>query len=628
MQIKQNNRIKYILYFSILIFILIVIKIFYIQVIEYKKLNNLANELWSRNLTVTADRGKIYDRNGKVIVDNITTSTLYLVPNQIKDKELVAKKLSEILNVSYEEMFKHVSKKTSIEKVHPEGKNLNNDIANKINDLNFDGVYLLKTSKRYYKYNNLLSHVIGYTGIDNQGLSGLELKYDKELTGKDGNIKYYSDGKGKRLNISEIYNKPISGKDIYLTVDLDVELSLENELSNAYKKYKTESAIGIVMKAKTGEIIAMSSFPSFNPNSYQKYSEEIINRNLPIFASFEPGSTFKIVTLASSINEGIVNIFEDTFYDTGKIKVASSTLHCWKRSGHGKETYLQVVENSCNPGFVTLGLKLGKDKLFNYIDLLGFGKKTGIDLTGESSGIMFNKEKIGQLELATTAFGQGISVTPIQQVSAVGAIINDGKLYKPYIVSKVGEKKFTPVLKREKIITKETSSLVRYALESVVANGSGRNAYIENYRVGGKTGTAQKVGSNGKYMSGNYILSFIGFLSADNPEYVIYIAINNPKGVTQYGGVVSAPIASSVLKDIISIYNIKENKDGIPKLYRWNDTVYETIPPLIGLTKKEAKKALKNFKIEFIGNGDKVIDSLPHEKEHVKIGSTVKVLLN
>jgi stage V sporulation protein D (sporulation-specific penicillin-binding protein) len=355
---------------------------------------------------------------------------------------------------------------------------------------------------------------------------------------------------------------------------------------------------------------------------------EVINRNLPIFASFEPGSTFKIITLAASINEGIVNIFEDKYFDTGKIKVASTTLHCWKRKGHGEETFLQVVENSCNPGFVTLGLKLGKERLFNYINMFGFGKKTGIDLTGEATGIMFKDDKIGTLELATTAFGQGISVTPIQQVTALSSIINGGNLYKPYIVSKVGDEKRYPTLKKENIITKETSNLVTYALESVVANGSGRNAYIENYRVGGKTGTAQKVGSNGRYMSGNYILSFIGFLNTDNPEYVIYIALDNPKGVTQYGGVASAPIAQSVLKDIISIYNIKENKEGMPKQYRWNDTIYETIPSLVGLTKKEVKKALKNFKIEFVGDGDKVIDSLPHEREHIKQGSTIKILLN
>ncbi len=347
-QSKQNYRIKIVFLISLLIFFFVIVKIFYIQVIEYKKLNNLANDLWSRNLTVQADRGKILDRNGKIIVDNITSVGLYLVPNQILNKKVVAQTLSEILNVSYDEMYKHVTKKTSVERVHPEGRNLSFEIAEKINNYNFDGVYLLKESKRNYLYKNTLSHVIGFTGIDNQGLSGLELKYDKLLTGKNGSIKYYSDGKGKRLSMPEVYESPTDGKDIKLTVDIDVQLSLENELNSAYKKYNAEQAIGIVMKAKTGEILAMSSIPSFDPENYKKYNSETINRNLAIWSNFEPGSTFKIVTLASAINEGKVNIFEDTYNDTGSIKVANSTLHCWKRKGHGHETFVQVVENSCN----------------------------------------------------------------------------------------------------------------------------------------------------------------------------------------------------------------------------------------------------------------------------------------
>ena len=627
-QTKQNNRIKLVFIISSTLLLFVLIKVFYIEVIEYNKLYDLANELWSRNLTVQADRGRILDRNGKIIVDNITTVGLYLVPTQIKDKEKVSTELSKILNVSYEEMYKHVSKKTSIERVHPEGRNLTHEIADKIEALNFDGVYLLKESKRNYQYKEVLSHVIGYTGIDNQGLSGLELKYDKILTGTNGNIKYYSDGKGNRLSMSEIYEEPINGKDVYLTVDLDIQLSLENELKNAYEKYNADGAIGIVMNPNTGEILAMTSMPSFNPENYQNYNEEIINRNLAIWSNFEPGSTFKIMTLAASINEGVVNVFEDKFNDTGSIKVASSTLHCWKRKGHGLQTYVQVAENSCNPGFVTLGLKLGKDKLFNYINEFGFGKKTGIDLNGEGTGILFNKDKIGPVELATTAFGQGISVTAIQQVTAVSSVVNGGTLYTPYIVSKIDKDKNEPIIKRKNIITKETSDLVKYVLESVVANGSGRNAYIENYRVGGKTGTAQKVGSNGQYMQGNYVLSFIGFMPSDKPEYVIYIALDNPKGVTQYGGVASAPIAKNVLKDIISIYDLKEDKNGIPKVYRWDDIVYETIPSIIGKTKKEASSLLRNFKVEFVGSGETVIDSSPNENERVKQGSTIKILLN
>ncbi len=624
----QNKRIRIVFLISLIVFFFVLIKVFYIQVIEYKKLNTLASELWSRELTVQADRGKILDRNGKVIVDNVTTVGLYLVPNQILNKSEVASTLANILGVSYDEMFRHVSKKTSIERVHPEGRNLDFEIANKINSYNYDGVYLLKESKRNYKYKNLLSHVIGYTGIDNQGLSGLELLYDKELTGKNGSIKYYSDGKGKRLSMPEVYSEPKSGSDIKLTIDLDIQLSLENELSNAYTKYEAEGAIGLVMNPKTGEILAMSSYPSFDPSNYKEYSAEVINRNLAIWANFEPGSTFKIVTLAAAINEGKVNIFEDHYYDSGKVKVANATLHCWKRKGHGDQTYVQVVENSCNPGFVSLGQKLGKELLFKYITELGFGKKTGIDLNGEGTGILFKMDKIGPVELATSAFGQGISVTPIQQVTAVSSIVNGGTLYVPYVVSEVGDKSISPTIKRKNVITKETSDVVKYALESVVANGSGRNAYIENYRVGGKTGTAQKVGSDGRYMSGNYVLSFIGFMPANDPEFVIYIALDHPKGVTQYGGVVSAPIARNVLKDIISIYNLKEDTSGLPKVYRWDDIKYVMIPDVIGKTKKEARKLLNGFKIEFVGDGDKVIDTTPNVNSRVKEGSIIKVLLN
>ena len=628
-QTKQNKRIKSVLYISILLFFLIILKIFYIQVIEYNKLNKLATDLWNRNLIVKADRGKIIDRNGKIIVDNTTTYGLYLIPSQILNKEKTAQQLSEILNINYNDMYKHVTKRTSLERVHPEGRNLTTEIKDKINNLKLDGVYLLKESKRNYLYNDTLSHVIGYTGIDNQGLSGLELKYNKILTGKDGSIKYYSDGKGNKLELSGIYNEPEYGQDIQLTVDLDIQLSLENELKNAYTKYKADGAIGIVMKVNSGEILAVSSLPSFNPENYQQYDEKIINRNLAIWQNFEPGSTFKIVTLAASINEKKVNIFEDTFYDTGAVKVTGATLHCWKRKGHGYQTYIQVVENSCNPGFVNLGLKLGKETLFKYITDLGFGKKTGIDLTGEATGILFNLDKVKDLELATTAFGQGISVTAIQQVSAVSAIINNGTLYTPYIVKKIGNKEIEKTIKKENIVTSETSELVRYALESVVANGSGRNAYIENYRIGGKTGTAQKVGENGTYMDNNYILSFIGFLSSDNPEYVVYIALDNPKGITQYGGVASAPIAKKVFENIISIYDIKPNTEGIPKQYKWDDQIYITIPELIGKSKKEAKKLLNNnLNIEFIGDGEKIISTTPESNTRVKQNSTIKILLN
>lgn len=291
---------------------------------------------------------------------------------------------------------------------------------------------------------------------------------------------------------------------------------------------------------------------------------------------------------------------------------------------------MQVVENSCNPGFVVLGQKLGKEKLFSYIKALGFGSKTGIDLNGEATGILFKDSQIGPVELATTAFGQGVSVTAIQQVVSLSAVINDGKLFEPFIVLKYGDNEVSPTLKKENIITSETSNVVRYSLESVVANGSGRNAYIEGYRVGGKTGTAQKVGSDGRYMVGNYVLSFIGFMPADDPEYVIYIAIDHAKGVTQYGGVVSAPIARNVFEEIINIYDLEESDEGLPRVYRWGDVRYVTIPEILGLSKKKASSLLRQngFMVEYSGSGDTVVDSSPMENTKAKEGSIVKLLLN
>lgn len=410
---KIHKREKIIFLIIILCFIMIICKVFYIQVIDYNKLNKLANALWSRNLPIEANRGKILTSDNKVIADNLTTTSLILIPNQIKNKETVAKTLSEILNVSYEEMYKHVSKKTSIERVHPEGRRLSYATADKINSYKYEGVYLVKESKRYYPYGTMLSHVLGYVGIDNQGLSGLELQYDNYLTGEYGAIKYYADAKGNKLNMQEVYVKPQDGIDIELTINYDIQASIERELDNVVTKYNPDHALALAMDPNTGEILGMSSRPNFDPNNYQKYTIEEINRNLPIWMTYEPGSTFKIITLATSIEEKKVDIFKDTFYDGGSVNVEGARIRCWKHGGHGHQTFLEVVENSCNPGFVELGQRLGKETLFSYIDRFGFGKKTGVDLNGEANGILFSLNRVGPVELATTAFGQGVSVTPI-----------------------------------------------------------------------------------------------------------------------------------------------------------------------------------------------------------------------
>ena len=628
-----HTRIKIIILVTIILFVIIIGKVFYIQVIDYKKLNKYATNLWSRNLPLAANRGIIYDRNGVELASNITTTSLILIPNQIKDKESTARQLSDILNVDYNDMYNHVSKKTSIERVHPEGRNLSYDIADKINELRLDGVYLVKEAKRYYPSDKLLSHTLGFVGIDNQGLSGLELIYNNYLTGSDGSIKYFSDAKGNSLSMTQVYEQPQSGVNMTLTIDYDIQEALERELDNAYKKYNPDQALGIVMDPKTGEVLALSSYPNFSPSKYQEYTTEQINRNLPIWMTYEPGSTFKIITLAASLEEKTVDLENDHFFDSGSIKVGGATLHCWKHGGHGDETYLNVVENSCNPGFVNLGLKLGKDKLFNYIDLFGFGKKTGIDLNGEASGIIFDKDKIGDLELATTAFGQGVSVTPIQQITAVSAAINGGILYKPYIVKSLNEPETNSVILENtpkvvrKVISDDTSQKVRYALESVVARGTGHNAYIAGYRVGGKTGTAQKV-KDGVYMSGNYITSFIGFMPADDPQVIVYIAVDNAKGITQFGGTIAAPIAKSVLESCISILNIEKRENEIEREYMYLDKQYAQVPNVVGMSIKEALTYLKKFKVEYSGSGEVITYQSINPNEYVYEGETIRLLLN
>ena len=614
-----------------MLFVLIIIKVFYIQVISYKKLNKLASSLWNRNLPIEANRGKIYDSTGVVLADNKTTVSLVLVPNQIKNKNLVSKELASILNVSKEEMDKHVNKKTSIERVHPEGRRLSFEIADKINNLKLDGVYLVKESKRFYPFDTYLSHTLGFVGIDNQGLSGLELTYDKYLTGEYGSIKYTSDAKGNKLELEEQYEKPQDGMNMTLTINYKLQESLERELDNAVSKYNPDQALGIAMNPKTGEILAISSRPNFSPSNYKKYTTEEINRNLPVWMTYEPGSTFKIITLSSALEEKLIDLEKDHFYDSGSIHVENARIKCWKHGGHGDQTYLQVVENSCNPGFVSIGQKLGKEKLFHYIKQFGFGEKTGVELNGEASGILFNLDKVGPVELATTSFGQGVSVTPIQQITAVSAAINGGYLYKPYIVKSINEPETNSIILENnpkvvrKVISDETSEKVRYTLESVVTNGTGRTAFIDGYRVGGKTGTAQKV-KDGRYMVGNYIVSFIGFMPANDPQIVVYIAIDNAKGITQYGGTVAAPIAKAILNDSIDILNIKKPDGASEKKYNYLDRKYAIIPNVEGMDLKEAMKNLKQFKVEYTGEG-KVIYQSPSSGTRIFEGETVKLML-
>ena len=626
-----DKRIK--ILFLILLFPLFVVffRVFYIQVFEYKKLSHLAKSLWSRNLEIEADRGKILDRNGVVLADNLTTASLILIPNQIKDKAAVTKELSNILGVSYDEMMKHVYKKTSIERVHPEGRRLSYETAEKISNLHFEGVYLARESKRYYPYKDFLSHTLGYVGIDNQGLSGLEIQYDKFLTGKNGAIQYFSDAHGNRIAINDIYVAPTPGMNINLTIDINIQKSLEREMDNILDMFQPDMALAIVVNPNNGEILGMSSTPDYDPNQYKNYDVSTLGRNLPIWSSYEPGSTFKVVTMASAVEEKVIDIFNDHFYDAGKVNVDGSILKCWKAGGHGDQTFLEVLQNSCNPGFVKLGQLLGKEKLFSYIHKFGFGEKTGIDLNGEGKGILFPLERVGNVELATSAFGQGISVTPIQQVMAVSAVVNGGDLYTPYIVKNISDNTNTVVKeynkkRRRKVISSETSSIMRIALENVVAKGGGKSAYIEGYRIGGKTGTAQK-SKDGVYLVNNYIMSFMAVVPSNDPQAVLYLAIDNPKNTAMLSSYTTTPIARRILLDIIDALHIPRQKDELVKDFEWNDKIPYEVPNVVGDTLDVAKEKLSNFEIVIEGKGNIVFEQSPSAGEIIEERGKIRLFL-
>jgi stage V sporulation protein D (sporulation-specific penicillin-binding protein) len=629
--VTVRKRLTISLLIGFLIFFIIDVRLGYVQFFLGDWLTDGAENLWSREIPFEPERGEIVDRNGVALATNMSAPTVYVFPRQVKDPAETAKKLAAVLNGSEEEIYKLITKMALNVRI-PDGRKISNEKAAEVRDLNLPGVYIGEDSKRYYPFGDYLSHVLGFTGIDNQGLMGLELFYEEQLKGTRGSVQFYADAKHNRMNDkADDYVAPVDGLDLKLTIDSKVQTIVERELDIAQATYNPDGLIAIAMDPNTGEILAMSSRPDFDPSKFQDVEPEVYNRNLPVWSTYEPGSTFKIITLAAALEEGKVDLMEDKFHDSGSVKVDGATLHCWKRGGHGSQTFLEVVQNSCNPGFVELGQRLGKETLFKYIKDFGFGEKTGIDLQGEGKGILFNLERVGPVELATTAFGQGVSVTPIQQVTALSAAINGGTLYTPYIAKELvdpatGEvvMKKSPTAKR-KVISEDTSKEIRHALETVVAQGTGGKAFVEGYRVGGKTGTAQKV-KDGRYMENNHIVSFIGFAPADDPQLVVYVAVDNPKGTVQFGGVVAAPIVGNIMGDSLRALGVEPRKDQIEKVRKdWQDPVMIEVPDVVGMTKKEISEIFVNFKIDVSGEGNTVVKQTPQGGIKLKEGSTIRL---
>ena len=629
-----NKRLSVLYLIINLAFMALLLKMGYMYFFNGNKISKKALDLWSRDIPIVSKRGNIYDQEGKLIAGSILTPTVSAINKQITDKVYTARVLSDILECSYESIYKHLTKINSVEIIKPEGQKIPLDKALDIVRVGLDGIYVISDTTRYYPNDNTLAHTLGITGIDNQGITGLEYLYDDYLKGTSGKLGIYTDAKGLLLpNSYGIYDYPKASSDVTLTINLDCQLIMDRILLEAYEKYQALNALAIAINPKTGAIIAISSLPTFDILNYQDYTMEVINRNLPLFKAYEPGSTFKVLTYAAGLEESVFRL-DEKYHDIGYKMVSGVRIKDWKAGGHGTQTFLEVIQNSCNPGFMEIGERLGVDRFYDYLLKFGYGSKTGVDLLGESKGILFKKSQIGPVELATSSFGQGNAVTPIQQVMATSAAINGGELLKPYIVDNIKLTSIDEVILQNKkevvrqVISTSTSNLVKQSLESVVAKGTGRNAYIEGYRVGGKTGTAQKVDENGHYMQNNYIVSFIGAAPMNDPEIVLYVAIDNPKNTVQYGGVVSAPIVKMMLEEMLPILNVKKQYESqIEKELRWFiDSKYYQVPNYVGLTKKEVGVS-QNYKIIYQGEGSKVISQSPAYKEHIKEGDTIILYL-
>lgn len=625
-----KKRIKLIAKIGSLLFALIIIKLGWLQIANRDILLKKAQDLWERDFVVAGLRGNILDSNGNVLATDLASTSVMAVPSLIEEKEETAQFLADTLEADYQTILDKLSASVSTQRLK-EGKLISNQQALLISKKNLKGIYLVQDSLRNYPSGAYLAQVLGFTGIDNQGLAGLEYQYEEILKAQSGSMKIPFDAKGHPIKAySERYVAPGQGMDVMLTIDKTIQDILERECNNAVKKYNPDAAWAIAMNPNTGEILAMVSKPDFDPNHYNDYDSSTYNHNLPIWKSYEPGSTFKTLTFAAALEENLFDMEKDTYVDIGYEIVEGARLKSWKAGGHGTQTYMECLQNSSNPCFVHIAKLLGKDKLNEYLDAFNIGSKTNVDLPGESTGLRFSDESFGLLEQATTGFGQGISVTAIQLASAFSAIVNGGKYYQPYITKAILHPSSKEVLFEvephliKQVISEQTSFKMRVALESVVAKGGAKGSYIEGYRIGGKTGTAQKA-VDGRYLSGEYILSYICAAPIDDPKIVIYMALDAPKSNIQYGGTVVSPIVKNALEDILVYLDVKKTDQQMPKTKLWSDPISIEVPNYIGKKKKEVKHS--DLQFVFYGTGDTVIDQLPSANEIIDQYGTVWIYL-
>ena len=564
---KTFNRRKIWLMFLAVFFVLMFLggRLVYLMVFCSEYYGQKAEDLHERERDIKAARGRIIDATGKILATNKSVCTISVIHSQIDEPEKVIAALQKELGLTEEEVRKRVEKVSSIERVKT---NVDKETGDRIRAYGLSGIKVDEDYKRYYPLDTMASTVLGFTGADNQGILGLEVKYDSYLQGTSGKILTLTDARGIEIeNAGETRLEPVNGYDLYISMDSNIQQYCEQAAEKAYIKKQADEVSVIVMNPQNGEIMAMVNYPEFNLNkpftlieemgadgteSADK-KQELLNRmwrNPCISDTYEPGSTFKIITAAAALEEGVVSL-TDQFYCPGYKLVEDRRIRCAKTSGHGAETFETGIMNSCNPVFIELGERLGVENYYKYFKQFGLAQKTGIDLPGEAATIMHKQENVGPVELATISFGQSFQITPIQLVTTVSSIINGGTRITPHFGVEVRKTDGTLVEtfsydKREEICSVETSETMQYLLEKVVSEGGGKNAKIEGYAIGGKTATSQTLPRS----EHRYISSFLGFAPADDPKVLVIAIINNPKG-TYYGGLIAAPVVKEIMENIL-----------------------------------------------------------------------------
>jgi len=655
MKIKINSRKRLVIVMVLAcsLFLALVFRIGYLQLIKGEWLSTKASEQQTREIPIEAKRGTIYDTNMKELAVSVTKYTVWCKPVEVKDAKKTSEELAQILDEKYDDVYKKVSKKNmALVKVK---RWIDDDMADKITKAGLSGIWVAEDNQRYYPYGNFASYVLGHTSSDSSGVAGIELKYDNVLKGTAGKLIVSTDAAGKEIpQGSEQYYEPTTGNGLVLTVDEVIQHYCEKAAQKAYEENNASKVTIIAMDPKTGELKAMVKKPDYDPNTptkaiypaYEELLEECKNdnekikaystmwRNTAVSDTYEPGSTFKLITSSAGLEEGVVKQ-DDKFTCSGSVMVEGKKIKCWRSyRPHGSETFKQGVQNSCNPVFVEVGRRLGVSKMYNYIDAFGLNKKTGIDLPGEAGSIMYNEKDVGPVELATISFGQSISVTPMQLITAVCSIVNDGNRMEPRLVKAYTDnkgnitKKVDPVQVKQ-VISKETSEQMREIMESVVTEGGGKIAYLPGYRLGGKTGTAQKV-IDGSYAQGHYVCSFIGMAPADDPQIVVLAIVDEPTNVMQFGSTTAGPIIKEVMGNTLKYLGVEPKYTEEEKAENVKNKV--KVPDVRGLSIEDATKVLEESKLEAnidndidIKEGTIIKDMFPKPGVSVNEGSLISI---